>query len=464
MRGAADDGLRHARRRSTSSDRFEADALVTGIRENSGQVRRPARQRFRILDRVGGPDAGRIGHRRSCARAQDIPDARILVPGAAPPHPPSSRSGCGWARQPRWPRASRPANCRPKATAAGRHPAGAAAAHLLLRPGQPDRRPEQWPGRSAAGRACARRGWAACSSSARSATPRNACTARQRGGTLLLQPDQDPINVIGLAWGRAALRRADLHRVPPADRPAVHQPAGQPDGAQHLRGLYVERRAGGDVRLHRRLHLGSRTAPPEKFVSMSQDAGGTGSGRGLVFAGADWDFMTGGRLRADVQYGIDVYNTVYVDARVPVDAGRAHPAGAGRTVLPAALSVGDAQIGDFSTWGAGCRPCSRTARSAPAVVHPHRHGLQYAEPVRRTPVVPEPAAGGVQQRGRTCLGRRGEREPDRVRRDRTLRGMPYAAGRDRVDSSTGAPVPNRNELDLRARLPCGQKPTLAGLA
>ena len=85
---------------------------------------------------------------------------------------------------------------------------------------------------------------------------------------------------------------------------------------------------------------------------MSQDAGGSGSNKGVYFAGADWDFMKDGRVRADLQYGVDVYNTFYIDAKLPFDLDERTRLTLGAQYFPQ-RSVGDAQIGDFSTWGAG---------------------------------------------------------------------------------------------------------------
>ena len=65
-----------------------------------------------------------------------------------------------------------------------------------------------------------------------------------KDGTKLLQPGQDPINVLGEAFGAVRVAWPDVHRLPAAHQSAVHQSAGQPDGAQHVRGLHVDRGRG----------------------------------------------------------------------------------------------------------------------------------------------------------------------------------------------------------------------------
>ena len=52
---------------------------------------------------------------------------------------------------------------------------------------------------------------------------------------------------------RGAHPRPDGHRLPAAHQSAVHQSAGQPDGAQHVRGVHIDG-LGGPGLLHRRLH------------------------------------------------------------------------------------------------------------------------------------------------------------------------------------------------------------------
>ncbi len=64
--------------------------------------------------------------------------------------------------------------------------------------------------------------------------------------------------------GRGVRRRAgswpDGNRLPAAHQPAVHQPAGQPDGAQHVRGVHIDGR-GGPGLLHRWVHHEDESPP-----------------------------------------------------------------------------------------------------------------------------------------------------------------------------------------------------------
>ena len=282
-------------------------------------------------------------------------------------------------------------------------------------------------------------------------------------GTLLLQPDQDPINVIGLAWG--ALRFAGQTFT--AYRQLVNRPFINPQDnrmvpntfeAYTLSGAPAETFAytGGYIS-----RIKNRDS--EKFVSMSQDAGGTGSAEGLAFVGADWDFVKGGRIRADVQYGFDVYNTVYVDARVPVDLAERTRLTLGAQYYPQ-RSVGDAQIGDFSTWGAGVQAVLAHGPFA-AQLSFTRTGTGYDT---QNPYGEHPSYLNLQQVAFNSAGERAWGVGANVNfaefgATGLSAAFAYAAGRDRVDSSTGAPVPNRDEIDLLASYRVDKRYALEGL-
>ena len=174
-----------------------------------------------------------------------------------------------------------------------------------------------------------------------------------KSGTLLLQSDQDAINVIGLAW--VALRFAGQTFT--AYRQLIDRPFINAQDNRMLPNTfeaYTLSGGAGEFDYTGGYIAKIKNRDSERFVSMSQDAGGSGSDKGVYFAAADWDFMKGGRIRADLQYGVDVYNTFYIDARLPVELAERTKLTLGAQYFPQ-RSVGDAQIGDFSTWGAGIR-------------------------------------------------------------------------------------------------------------
>ena len=90
----------------------------------------------------------------------------------------------------------------------------------------------------------------------------------------------------------------------------------------------------------------------ESFVWMSNTAGGTGKQEGVVYAGGTWDFAKNGYVRMDEQYAVDVFNTFYVDGKYPIAIDDKTSLTLGAQYYPQS-SVGDAQIGSFSTYGLG---------------------------------------------------------------------------------------------------------------
>jgi hypothetical protein len=278
------------------------------------------------------------------------------------------------------------------------------------------------------------------------------------GGTLLLQADQDPINVIGLAW--AALRFAgqtftayrqliDRPFINPQDNRMVpntfeaYTLSGAPIEGFGYTGGYIARIKNRDS---------------EHFVSMSQDAGGTGADKGLIYAGVDWSFMKGGGLRADIQYGIDTFNTFYVDARVPVELAERTRLTLGAQAYPQ-RSVGGEQIGDFSTWGAGAQ--AQLARG-PFSAHLSftRTGTGFTT---QNPFGDHPSYLNLQQvpfntAGERAWGIGGSVDLSPFGATGLSAAAAYAAGRNRVVAGTGAPLPDRHETDIRAdwRIPKGR--------
>jgi hypothetical protein len=282
-------------------------------------------------------------------------------------------------------------------------------------------------------------------------------------GTLLLQADQDPINVVGLAW--AALRLAGQTFT--AYRQLIDRPFINPQDNRMVPNTFEAYTLSGTP-LDGFAYTGGyitriKSRDSEKFIAMSQDAGGTGSGEGLVFAGADWNFTNGAGVRADVQYGVDVYNTVYVDARLPVELAERTRLTLGAQAFPQ-RSVGDAQIGEFSTWGAGLQAQLAHGPFGGFLAFT-RTGTGFNT---QNPYGDHPSYLNLQQvpfntAGERAWGIGGSVDFGAFGAPGLSASVAYAAGRDRVDASTGAPMPNRDETDIRADYRVAKGHLLEGL-
>lgn len=286
---------------------------------------------------------------------------------------------------------------------------------------------------------------------------------QDKSGTLLLRGDQDPINVVGLAW--AALRLAGQTFT--AYRQLIDRPFINPQDNRMVPNTFEAYTLSG-APLDGLAYTGGwitriKQRASQDFVPMSQAAGGTGRSEGLAFAGVDWAFTKGGRLRADLQYGVDVYNTFYADALVPLELAEQTRLTFGAQYFPQ-RSVGDAQIGDFSTWGAGAQ--------AQLVHGPARGFLAFTRTgtgfSTQNPYGDHPSYLNLQQvpfnsAGERAWGIGGTVDFGGFGAPGLSASAAYAAGRDRVDAGTGAPVPNRNETDIRADYRVAAGGPLAGL-
>ena len=283
-----------------------------------------------------------------------------------------------------------------------------------------------------------------------------------KGGTLLLQSDQDAINVIGLAWG--AMRFAGQTFT--AYRQLIDRPFINPQDNRMVPNTfeaYTLSGGAGEFAYTGGYIAKIKNRDSERFVSMSRDAGGAGSNEGVYFAAADWNFMKDGRLRADLQYGVDTYNTFYIDGRYPIALDEQTRLTLGAQYFPQS-SVGDQQIGDFSTWGAGLQA---NLAHGPFGAHLSftRTGSEFAT---QNPWGDHPSYLNLQQvpfnaAGERAWGLGGNINFAEFGAPGLSAAAAYASGRDRLANGTGAPLPDRYETDLRSDYRFGKEHPLAGL-
>ena len=128
-------------------------------------------------------------------------------------------------------------------------------------------------------------------------------------------------------------------------------------------------------------------------------------------------------------------------------------------------SVGDEQIGSFSTYGFGLQ-AALAPRAGGVQLYYTQTGKGYdtQNPFGDHASYPQPDAGGVQHRRREGLGDRRQR---RLRQSR--RARPHCVRHLRGGFATGsipptaAPIPDRNETDVRVDYAVGKGTLLEGL-
>jgi len=268
------------------------------------------------------------------------------------------------------------------------------------------------------------------------------------GGTKLLQSDQAAINVLGEAFG--AIRFAGQTFA--AYRQLINRPFINPQDNRMVPNTFEAYTLSGAF--DQVAYIGGyitkeKVRDTESFRWMSNVAGGSGNQEGVAFAGATWSFGKGGYVRVDEQYGFDTFNTFYADVRYPIAIDDKTGIVLGAQYYPQ-TSVGDAQLGSFSTWGYGLQ-----AALAYGPVGAQLYWTQTGK--GRDTLNPFGSHASYLDLMQVSFSTAGEKAWGiGANVDFAGIGAPgltaaavYAQGRDRLNYTTGAPMPDRSETDVR---------------
>ena len=283
-----------------------------------------------------------------------------------------------------------------------------------------------------------------------------------KDGTRLLAPGQEPITVLGEAFGAVRI----LGQTITGYRQLVNRPFINPQDNRMVPNTFEAYTLTGAA--DKFSYTGGyitkmKVRNSESFVWMSNTAGGTGKQEGVVYAGGTWDYAKNGYIRLDEQYAIDVFNTFYIDGKYPIVIDDKTSLTLGAQYYPQS-SVGDAQIGSFSTYGMGLQGA--------LAYGPVGLQLYYTQTGKgfdtQNPFGSHASYLDMMQVSFNTAGERAWGIGGNV--DFTSLGAPgltaaalYAEGSDRIDDQTGAPLPNRNETDVRVDYAFGKGTLLEGL-
>jgi hypothetical protein len=182
---------------------------------------------------------------------------------------------------------------------------------------------------------------------------------------------------------------------------------------------------------------------------MSNVAGGSGAQRGVAFGGATWSFGKGGIVRIDEQYAIDTFNTFYADVRYPIEIDGDTSLALGAQYYPQS-SVGDEQIGSFSTWGCGLQAAfSRGPFGVQVYWTQTGKGFDTQNPFGTHPSYLDMMQVSFNTAGERAWGVGASVDFGKLGAPGLTAAALYAAGRDRIDDATGAPIADRSETDVR---------------
>jgi hypothetical protein len=284
-----------------------------------------------------------------------------------------------------------------------------------------------------------------------------------KGGSQLLAPGQDPINVLGQAYG--SLRYAGQTFT--GYRQTIEQPWVNPYDTRMIPNLFEGYLLSGKIADLE--YIGGyvtkfKARDSNAFEWMSSGAGSTGSQQGMVLAGARLPLAVDGYFRIAEQYLIDTYNTAYVDGAYPLTIGADSKLQL-RGQYGNQQSVGSAGLGAFNTWMFGVGsvyergPVSiqaawtQTSRNrqtlAPFGVNPsflHMMQVDFNDADEKAWLI-----GGALDF--TTIGAPG------------LKGaVIYGNGHGAIDSSTGASLGSRNETDIKLSYVFDKSSKLQGLS
>ncbi|HEX6018023.1 MAG TPA: OprD family outer membrane porin [Burkholderiaceae bacterium] len=283
-----------------------------------------------------------------------------------------------------------------------------------------------------------------------------------KGGTRLLTPTQGSITVLGEAF--AALRFAGQTFT--GYRQLLNRPFINPqDNRMVPNTVEGYTLAGGSGPLS---YVGGyltkiKLRDTDSFRWMSEVAGGTGDHEGVVFAGATYRFDKAGYVRIDEQYGVDVFNSFYADVRYPIALDDQTGLVLGAQYYPQ-TAVGDKQIGSFSTWGYGLQAAlSRGPFGAQLYWTQTGSGRDTLNPFGDHPSYLNLMQVAFNTAGEKAWGIGGNVDFGALGAPGFSAALVYASGNDRANFTTGAPLADRDETNIRFDYAFPKSSVLTGL-
>jgi len=283
------------------------------------------------------------------------------------------------------------------------------------------------------------------------------------GGSQLLQPNQNPITVLGEAY--ASLRFAGQTFT--GYRQSIDQPWVNPEVSRMIPNLFegylvtgriaeIDYIAGYVTKIKLR--------DSNTFEWMSSAAGSSGPQQGMTLLGARHSFAGGAEIRIAEQYLADGYNTFYVDGGYPVSLGSGERLRFGGQYAYQ-QSVGSEGLGSFNTWMYGLT----------GVYEPGPLAFQLAwtqtsrNQATQSPFGQNPSYLYMMQVAFNDAGEQGWLAGVTLDfRDSGFPGLQavaqYGNGHAAIKPSTGASLGNQNETDVKLRYDFDPSAKLRGLS
>jgi hypothetical protein len=281
-------------------------------------------------------------------------------------------------------------------------------------------------------------------------------------GSKLLAPGQEPITVLGEAFGAVRI----LGQTITAYRQLINRPFINPHDTRMVPNTfeaYTLTGSADQVAYTGGYITKKKNRDSESFVWMSNVAGGTGKQEGVIYAGATWNFTKNGYVRMDEQFAVDVFNTFYVDGRYKFAIDDNTSLTLGAQYYPQS-SVGEAQIGSFSTWGTGVQADLAHGPVAVQLYYTQTgKGYDTQAPFGNHATYLSLQISDFNTAGEKAWGLSADVNFSGFGAPGMTASATYAAGSHRINSSDGSALPNRNETDVRVDYAFGKGTLLEGL-
>lgn len=266
-------------------------------------------------------------------------------------------------------------------------------------------------------------------------------------GSKLLLPDQDAINALGEAFVSVKV----LGQTITGYRQLIDRPFLDPDFSRMVPNTFEAYTVLGkvaDIDYIGGYVTKIKVRDSDSFQWMSNAAGGTGTQRGTAFAGGTWNFKGTGFLRADYQYTFDVFETFYIDGHYPF-TWQDVEFGVGAQYYPQ-RSVGEAQIGSFSTFGAGVQGTLKWKGLAASLSYTQTGSdFETQSPYGGHPSYLHLQQADFNQRGEKAVAFKASYDFGQAGAPGLSAAVAYGTGWDAMSSKHGTPVPDQDETDLR---------------
>jgi len=283
------------------------------------------------------------------------------------------------------------------------------------------------------------------------------------GGTRLLTSTQGSITVLGEAFGAVRLAGQTVT----AYRQLINRPFINPQDNRMVPNAFEAYTVSGavkDVSYIGGYITKEKVRDTDSFRWMSNVAGGTGEQQGVVFGGGTFSFGKSGYVRVDEQVAIDVFNTFYADVRYPIAIDDTTSLALGGQYYPQS-SVGDEQLGTFSTWGYGLQAAlSRGPFGVQLYWTQTGKERDTLNPFGTHPSYLDMMQVSFNTAGEKAWGIGANIDFAAIGAPGLTAAAMYADGRDRIDYTTGTAIADRNETDVRVDYAFAKGSVLEGLS